>query len=118
MRSVLVLAFLFLFLVLMIPVHFILLLIGQFNKELRFRIGNAIVYWAFRWELFQAGVHITVKGLENIPDDPVLFVSNHRSYFDILVLHTTSTKRPGFETKAEMDKIPLLNSWKLNINTL
>ena len=115
MRSVLVLAFLFLFLVLMIPVHFILLLIGQFNKELRFRIGNAIVYWAFRWELFQAGVHITVKGLENIPDDPVLFVSNHRSYFDILVLHTTSTKRPGFVAKAEMDKFPLLNWGMRNI---
>ena len=115
MRSVLVLGFLFLFLVLMIPVHLILLLIGKWNQELRYRIGNAIVYWAFRWELFQSGAQIEVKGIENIPEDAVLFVPNHRSYFDILVLHTTSTKRPGFVAKAEMDKFPLLNWWMRNI---
>lgn len=115
MRSVFVLTFLFLFLVFMIPVHLILLLIGKWNPVLRYRIGNAIVYWAFRWELFQAGAHIEVKGVENIPSEPVLFVSNHRSYFDILVLHTTSTKRPGFVAKAEMDKFPLLNWWMRDI---
>ncbi|MCM1157923.1 MAG: 1-acyl-sn-glycerol-3-phosphate acyltransferase [Bacteroidales bacterium] len=115
MRSVLVLGFLFLFLVLMIPVHLILLLIGKCSPELRYRIGNAIVYWAFRWELFQAGAKIEVKGRENIPEEPVLFVPNHRSYFDILILHTTSTKRPGFVAKAEMNKFPLLNWWMKNI---
>lgn len=115
MRSVIVLGFLFLFLVIMIPVHFILVLIGKWNPELRFRIGNSIVYWAFRWELFQSGAHIEVKGIENIPEEPVLFVPNHRSYFDILLLHTTSTKRPGFVAKAEMDKFPLLNWWMRDI---
>lgn len=115
MRNFLVLGFLFLFLVVMIPVHLILLLIGKWNPELRFRIGNAIVYWAFRWELFQAGAHIEVKGIENIPEGAVLFVPNHRSYFDILVLHTTSTKRPGFVAKSEMEKFPLLNWWMRNI---
>ena len=60
MRSILVLGFLFLFLVIMIPVHLILLLIGRFNPELRYKLGNAIVYWAFRWELFQAQAKIEV----------------------------------------------------------
>ncbi|MCM1178947.1 MAG: 1-acyl-sn-glycerol-3-phosphate acyltransferase [Clostridium sp.] len=115
MRSVLVLGFLFLFLVVMIPVHLILVIIGRFNMELRYKIGNAIVYWAFRWELFQTQAKIEVKGIENIPDEPVLFVSNHRSYFDILVIHTTSTKRPGFVAKKEMEKFPLLNWWMKNI---
>ncbi|MDE6433329.1 MAG: 1-acyl-sn-glycerol-3-phosphate acyltransferase [Lachnospiraceae bacterium] len=115
MRSVLVLGFLFLFLVVMIPVHLILVIIGRFNMELRYKIGNAIVYWAFRWELFQTQAKIEVKGIENIPDEPVLFVSNHRSYFDVLVIHTTSTKRPGFVAKKEMEKFPLLNWWMKNI---
>lgn len=115
MRSVLVLGFLFLFLVVMIPVHLILVIIGRFNMELRYKIGNAIVYWAFRWELFQTQAKIEVKGIENIPDESVLFVSNHRSYFDILVIHTTSTKRPGFVAKKEMEKFPLLNWWMKNI---
>lgn len=115
MRSVLVLGFLFLFLVIMIPVHLILLLIGKFNTELRYQIANFIVYWAFRWELFQAQANIEVKGKENIPKEPVLFVSNHRSYFDVLVMHTTSTKRPGFVAKKEMESFPLLNWWMKDI---
>lgn len=115
MRSVLVLGFLFLFLVVMIPVHLILLLIGKFNPELRYRIGNAIVYWAFRWELFQSQAKIEVKGIENIPKEPVLFVANHRSYFDILIIHTTSTKRPGFVAKKEMERFHLLSWWMKNI---
>lgn len=115
MRTVLVLGFLFLFLVVMIPVHLILLLIGKFNLDLRYRIGNAIVYWAFRWELFQTHAQIEVRGIENIPKEPVLFVSNHRSYYDILVIHTTSTKRPGFIAKKEMEHFPLLNWWMKNI---
>lgn len=118
MRSVLVLGFLFIFLVVMIPVHLILIVIGKFNMELRYRIGNAIVYWAFRWELFQTQAHITVKGRENIPEESVLFVSNHRSYYDILVLHTTSGKRPGFVAKKEMESFPLLNGWMKNIGCL
>lgn len=115
MRTVFVLGFLFLFLIIMIPVHLILLLIGKFNPELRYRIGNFIVYWAFRWELFQSQADVEVKGIENIPKEPVLFVGNHRSYFDILILHTTSTKRPGFVAKAEMLKAGLLTWWMKNI---
>lgn len=115
MRSILVLGFLAIFLILMIPVHLILLLIGKFNINLRYRIGNFIVYWAFRWELFQTHAKITVEGKENIPEGAVLFVSNHRSYYDILMLHTTSGKRPGFVAKKEMEKFPLLNWWMKNI---
>ncbi|MBR1598295.1 MAG: 1-acyl-sn-glycerol-3-phosphate acyltransferase [Lachnospiraceae bacterium] len=115
MRNILVLGFLFLYLVLLIPVHLIIRIIGIWNPELRYKIGNAFVYHAFRWELFQAGAHITVEGKDNIPDVPVLFVSNHRSYFDILLLHTTTGKRPGFVAKSEMDKFPLLNWWMRDI---
>lgn len=95
----------------MMPVHGILVLIGKFNPELRYRIGNWFVYWAFKWELLQAGAKITVKGTENIPEGPVLFVANHRSYFDILITHTTSTKRPGFVAKKEIQKLALLKWW-------
>lgn len=118
MRSFLVLAYLFTYLVIMIPMHGILVLIGKKNPKLRYKIGNFFVYWSFRWELFQSGVKIEVKGKENIPEDAVLFVSNHRSYFDILVLHTTSGKRPGFVAKAEMLKFKLLAWWMEDISCL
>ena len=118
MRSVIVLGFLFCFLVVMIPVHGVLVQIGKKNPDLRYKVGNSIVYWGFRWELFQSGVKIDVEGIENIPEEPVLFVSNHRSYFDILVLHTTSTKRPGFVAKSEIQKFPLLAWWMEDIACL
>lgn len=118
MRSFLVLAYLFAYLIIMIPVHGILVLIGKVNPQLRYRIGNFLVYWGFRFELFQSGAKIEINGKENIPKEPVLFVSNHRSYFDILVLHTTSGKRPGFVAKAEIQKFPLLAWWMEDIACL
>lgn len=118
LRSFLVLSYLFVYLVIMMPVHGVLVLVGKVNPRLRYKIGNFLVYWGFRWELFQSGVKIEVKGKDNIPKEPVLFVSNHRSYFDILVLHTTSGKRPGFVAKSEMLKFPLLAWWMEDIACL
>ncbi len=118
MRSFLVLAYLFTYLVVMIPVHGILVLIGKWNPKLRYKIGSALVCTGFRWELLQSGAKIEVVGREKIPKDPVLFVANHRSYFDILVLHTTSGKRPGFVAKAEIQKFKLLAWWMEDISCL
>lgn len=66
-----------------------------------------------------AGVTVEVRGYENIPQDrPVLYVGNHRSYFDILVGYTTVPGLMGFVAKKEMEKIPLLSKWMLNVNCL
>ena len=69
--------------------------------------------------LKMAGVTVEVRGYENIPQDrPVLYVGNHRSYFDILVGYTTVPGFVGFVAKKEMEKIPLLRSWMKNVNCL
>lgn len=69
--------------------------------------------------LKMAGVEVTVKGYEKIPKNrPVLYVGNHRSYFDILVGYTTVPGRVGFIAKKEMEKIPLLSGWMINVNCL
>ena len=66
-----------------------------------------------------AGVTVTVKGAENIPEDTaVLYVGNHRSYFDILIGYTTVPTLLGFVAKKEMEKIPLLRTWMVNVNCL
>ena len=66
-----------------------------------------------------AGVTVTVKGAENIPEDKaVLYVGNHRSYFDILAGYTTVPTLLGFVAKKEMEKIPLLRTWMVNVNCL
>ena len=79
----------------------------------------AIVRRVFRFILKTAGVTITVKGMENIPKDrPVLYVGNHRSYFDILVGYTTVPTLVGFVAKREMKKWPFLSDWMTNVNCL
>ena len=78
-----------------------------------------IVQGVFRFILRLAGVTYEVQGLENIPADrAVLYVGNHRSYFDILVGYTTVPGFVGFVAKKEMEKIPLLRSWMKNVNCL
>lgn len=78
-----------------------------------------IVQRVFRFILRISGVTVTVKGLENIPkDQAVLYVGNHRSYFDILVGYTTVPGLTGFVAKKEMERYPLLSDWMVNVNCL
>lgn len=77
------------------------------------------VHHAFHRCLTFAGTTISADGLENIPkDQPVLYVANHSSYFDILTLFNTIPGGAGFVAKSEMAKIPLLKRWMLFINCL
>lgn len=59
-----------------------------------------------------SGTKITVKGLENIPADRAcLFITNHRSYFDILLGYTTIPVRLSYIAKKEMEHLPLVARW-------
>ena len=79
----------------------------------------AIVQKVFRGCLRIARTAVTVRGLENIPkDQAVLYVGNHRSYFDILVGYTTVPTLLGFVAKKEMRRYPLLAQWMENVNCL
>ena len=86
-RFICVAIFLVVFLILSIPVFFVEWLIGKKNRETRDFSSLRIVQWGFRCILRIAGVETTVIGLENVPDEPVLFIGNHRSYFDILLTY-------------------------------
>ncbi len=100
------------YLILGIPVSFILFLIGKWNKPAKDRIALSMVQGVFRLMTWMAGAKVTVTGRENIPDDtPVLYVANHRSYFDIIIGYTLVKGLCGFVSKKEMRKVPLLAHW-------
>lgn len=110
---------LFLFLVLMIPVMLILLLLRRLNRPLSTRISQRIVSGMLRSMFLMSGSDIEIRGMENIPKDgAVLFVSNHRSYFDILAAYGYTPKVLGFVAKAEMLRYPLLKQWMELVNCL
>ena len=110
-RFLLVVLFLFLYLLLGIPVLGIEWIIGKFNKNLSDYQSLRLVQWAFNVILKISGVEVTVIGEENVPDEPVLFIGNHRSYFDILLTYSRCKRLTGYVAKKEMLSYPLLRDW-------
>lgn len=118
MRSVLVLLIIVLFLILSLPLFLIMKLVSRINRRAGVVGSQRIVSFAFRLVLFAAGAKITAKGMENIPDEPVLFVANHRSYADIPLVYITNRNPVGFVAKKEIGKVPGLSWWMTNMNCL
>ena len=106
--------FLGLYLVLGIPVLLVLHLIGKVDKW-KYKSDLAalrLVQWAFKVMLWVAGTKQTVIGEENVPtDQPVLYIPNHRSYFDILLIYSKVPGLTGFVAKDVMLRYPLLRDW-------
>lgn len=118
-RLVLVLLFVVLFLICSIPLLIIEYFIGKFNMDVKNRSSLAIVNWAFRVCLLISGVKVTVIGEENVPkDQAVLYVGNHRSYFDILLTYVRVPRPTGYIAKKEILRIPLLRDWMKNLHCL
>lgn len=110
-RLILVATFLILYLLVSYILFFVEWIIGKIDKRAKDYSSLRIVQWGFRVILRLSGVKVTVKGKENIPDEAVLFVGNHRSYFDILILYVQCKRLTGFVAKDSMEEIPSLRVW-------
>lgn len=118
-RLILVAVFLVLFLVLGIPLLLIEWVIGKFNQRAKDISSLRIVQWAFKVILFLAGTKVVIKGEENVPkNEPVLYVGNHRSYFDIVITYSRVPDLTGYIAKKEMLRWPLLVNWMKNLHCL
>lgn len=112
MRTILIGILLLLFFIVSIPLYLVEWIVGKFNMDAKAHMAQHIVVWMFKRILWIGGVHITVKGIERVPEDGAcLFVFNHRSYFDILVGYTTAPKYLGFVSKVEIKKVPFISRW-------
>lgn len=111
-RLIIVVLFVLLFLILGIPVLFAEWLIAGKNRYAADLSQLRIVQWAFRVILFLCGTKLTVIGEENVPkDQAVLYVGNHRSYFDIVITYARCPRLTGYVAKKSMENIPLLSLW-------
>ena len=118
-RFILVVFFVISFLILFSPVMFALWLVGFINPSAKDKASRAIIYRAFRFVRFIAGTKLIVLGKENIPTDTaVLYVGNHRSYFDIILGYIAVPGITGFIAKKEMNRYPLLRVWMRYIHCL
>jgi 1-acyl-sn-glycerol-3-phosphate acyltransferase len=88
------------------------LIIGRFNHRAMVASSQRIVVGAFRIFLMICGVKKTVIGRENVPkEEGVLYISNHRSYFDVPVAYTSVPTLTSFMAKKEIGRIPFLSTW-------
>lgn len=110
-RFLFVVIFLLLYLVLGIPVLIVEWFRSKHDQKSSDYRCLRMVQWGFRTILKITGVTVTVIGEERLPDEPVLFIGNHRSYFDILLTYSRCRRLTGYIAKKEMLRYPLLRDW-------
>lgn len=115
-RIFLAVLFLLTFLIISIIIQLIEEIVGLFSKKAKAVSSLAIVNWAFRVIIFISGTKLTVIGEENVPkEEPVLYVLNHRGYFDILLTYIRVPRPTGYVAKKEMLKYLTLTKWMKNL---
>lgn len=116
---ILIVLFLVLFFIASIPLFLIELLLGKMNPNARDQSSLAIVQWAFRVILFLSGTKTTIIGRENIPDNQsVLYIGNHRSFFDVIITYTQIKGLTGYISKKELEKVPFIHLWMTFLHCL
>ena len=107
------------FLILSIPILLIEWIIGKFSPRAKEISSLRIVQGVFKFILWEAGTKVTIIGEENVPKDtPVLYIGNHRSYFDIVLTYSRCPIRTGYIAKKEMERYPLLSNWMKYLHCL
>ena len=117
-RLIIVGIVLVLILILSYILFFVEWIVGKFSKKAKDNSYLRFARWGSRLILMLSGVKVTVIGKENIQDEAALYVGNHRSIFDILVMYTQCKTPTGFVAKDSLEKIPSLRVWMRSLNCL
>ena len=105
------------FLIVSIPILLVEWIVGKFNRNARDIHSQKIIQWIFKVILVLCGVKLEVEGEEYLPaSGGALYVGNHRSIFDILIVYTRLKAVTGIISKKEMGKVPILAIWMRYIN--
>lgn len=112
LRFIFAILFAALFLILGIPVLGVEWILRKFNRHAADISSLRMVQWAFKVILKICGTKITVIGEDHVlKDQPVLYVGNHRSYFDIILTYARCPGLTGYISKDNLKKVPLLSIW-------
>lgn len=107
------------YLILSIPILLAEWVVGKFNRRAKDISSLRIIQTVFKFILKVTGADITIIGHENVPkDQAVLYIGNHRSFFDILLTYVLCPDLTGYVAKKEMEPIPLLSIWMRYLHCL
>ena len=119
MRTIITVLYIFLFLILGLPVLGIEWIISKFNKAHADMVQLRIVQWGLKCVAFISGVKLTVIGEENVPkDEPVLYIGNHRSFFDVVVTYARCPGLTGYIAKDGVNKVPIFRIWMKRLHCI
>ncbi len=111
-RTFFVALFLVIFFIFSLPCCAVLYIMRHFAPKSAQNISQSIVCGALSVISAISGVDIDADGVANIPKDKaVLFIGNHRSYFDIVTTYPLLPSGVGFVAKKEIDRFALLRWW-------
>lgn len=101
----------FIYLILTIPFSIAYRLKGRKGVEAQEEyLLKITTFWA-KHMIKLTGSTVSVTGEENIPDGPVLVVSNHQGNFDVPSLIGYVPKLKGFISKTEVEHFPIISTW-------
>lgn len=122
-RTILILIFLLLFFTIGQLTLLIGCIIDFLNKDLALKYYRKIVKIVLRVIFILSGYKLNVKDKNiikyiNETTEPVLFISSHKSIFDLIVSYIVLDKPICFIAKIELSKIPLFSLWMKKIGCL
>ena len=111
-RTILILLFMTVFLILSLPWLGIEYFLNKINKPASDLRQLRIVQKVFSIMCWISGIKLTVIGEENVPtNEPILYIGNHRSFFDTVITYARCPKLTGYISKDSMKKVPIFNMW-------
>lgn len=118
-RTILFLLFAIAFLILGLPVLGAEWLLRKVWKRGADLSTLRIVQWGLRTLEHISGPEVIVRGMEHIPtDQAVLYIGNHRSYFDIVLSYSRCPGLTGYISKDLLEKVPILRAWMRRVYCL
>lgn len=118
-RVLIVLIFIVIFLILSLPILGVEWILHKYKPYAADISQLRIVQWAFRVVLFLSGTRLTVIGEENVPkDEAVLYICNHKSFFDIVITYARCPRLTGYVSKDSMAKVPVFSIWMKRLHCL
>lgn len=112
MRSFLIIALIIVYVIVTLPALLVFYIISRKNPKKAERGVHVCMSWLLNAITFIAGTDLIIHGLENVPDDrPVLYISNHSSYFDIIFTYPLCKLPTSYVAKSDLQKIPFFSIW-------
>ncbi len=112
MRTALIILSLIIISIISLPLYLITFIISKFNPMKSHAFAQKFVSIVFKMWLFIAGAEYKVYGLEKVPkDEAVMYVCNHRSFFDIILSYAYIPTLTSYVSKRSIKKIPCIGQW-------